>query len=163
MRAIRRVGAFGSGLLLYSGAVGLSGLLVDLRLPREVYVMLGGRGSATVVIAEATVIALVLFLLALPWGYLTVKPLKRGRRPTTAWCVAGLAIAWLAWLVYGAVNFSLAPKMSSLPLLSLLLSSSTPPLWGVLNTIGVLAAVLLAGVLARRVQLQQKHQATLAT
>ena len=36
MRNMRRLGAFCSGLILYSAAVGLSRTLDDLRLPRGV-------------------------------------------------------------------------------------------------------------------------------
>lgn len=150
MRNMRRLGAFCSGLILYSAAVGLSRTLDDLRLPRGVYALFGGRGSLPVVVGEALAIGLVLFVMALAWSYVTVKPPKRGRRPTTAWCVGGLGLAWLAWLVYGAIDFSLAPQMSSQPLLTLLLSSSAPPLWGLLNIVGVLTGALMAGSLARR-------------
>lgn len=153
MRSVRRVGAFFSGLLLYSSVMGISSFLAKLRLPLQIYAPLGGRNSMLSVIAEATVIALLMALLALIWSHVTVVPrgpVRRGHRPTTSWCVAGVAFGWLAWTIYGAIYFSLNPKTYGQPLYALLLSSTVPPLWGVLNVVAVLIAVLLAGRWAKR-------------
>lgn len=153
MRSVRRVGAFFSGVLLYSSVMGISSFLAKLRLPIQIYAPLGGRNSMLTVILEATVIALLMALLALVWSHLTVVPrgpLRRGHRPTTSWCVAGVVVGWLAWTIYGAIHFSLNPRSYGQPLYALLLSSNVPPLWGVLNVVAVLAAVLLAGHWAKR-------------
>ncbi|CAN5272224.1 hypothetical protein BH11PSE10_BH11PSE10_18860 [soil metagenome] len=153
MRNVRRAGAFFSGVILYSGAVVLSSFLASLRWPSSVYHTIGARSSLPVVIGEASLIALLLFVISLIWCSATIRPggpLRRGHRPTTAWCLGGLGLAWLGWTIYGAVYFSLHPRSYSQPLTNLLLSSLTPPLWGVLNTVGVVGGGLLAGVLARR-------------
>ena len=153
MRSVRRVGAFFSGFLLYSSVMGISSFLAKVRLPPYVYVSMGGRTSVLTVISEASVIALLMALVAFLWSYITVVPrgpLRRGHRPTTSWCVAGVALSWFAWTIYGAIHFSLNPKIYGQPLYALLLSSTVPPLWGVLNVVAVLAAVLLAGHLAKR-------------
>lgn len=153
MRSVRRVGAFSSGFLLYSSVMGLSSVLAKVRLPVQVYALLGGRTSVLAVVLEAIVIALLMALVALVWAHLTVVPrgpLRRGHRPTTGWCVSGVAVAWLSWTIYGAINFSLNPKIYGQPLYALLLSSIVPPLWGVLNVLAVLAGVLLAGRWAKQ-------------
>ena len=153
MRSVRRVGAFFSGFLLYGSVMGLSSVLSKVRLSTQFYAFLGGRTSMLTVILEATVIALLMALLALVWSYITVVPrgpLRRGHRPTTSWCVAGVAVGWLAWTIYGAIHFSLNPKVYGQPLYALLLSSNVPPLWGVLNVLAALAGVLLAGHWAKR-------------
>ena len=153
MRSVRRVGAFFSGLLLYSSVMGISSFLARLQLPGKIYASLGGRNSMVSVILEALIIAMLAALLSLAWGYITVVPrgpLRRGHRPTTSWCVAGVTVGWLAWTIYGAIYFSLNPRSYGQPLYALLLSSSVPPLWGVLNGVAVLAAVLLAGHWATR-------------
>jgi len=153
MRSVRRLGAIFSGLLLYSSVMGLSSALAKVRLPIQIYAPLGGRTSMLAVILDATVIALLMALLALVWSHITVVPrgpLRRGHRPTTSWCVAGVAFGWLAWTIYGAINFSINPRTYVQPLYALLLSSNVPPLWGVLNVVAVLGAVLLAGHWAKR-------------
>lgn len=153
MRSVRRVGAFFSGVLLYGSVMGLSSVLAKVRLPVKVYTLLGGRTSMLTVILEAATIALLMGVVALVWAHVTVVPrgpVRRGHRPTTSWCVAGLAVGWLAWTIYGAIYFSLNPKIYGQPLYALLLSSNVPPLWGVLNVLAVLVGVLLAGRWATR-------------
>jgi len=153
MRNVRRAGAFFSGILLYSVAVGLSGFLASLRWPTAVYATIGPRASLPVVIGEASLIALLLFFIGLVWASATIRPggpLRRGHRPTTGWCLGGMGLAWLSWTIYGAIYFSLHPRTYSQPLINLLLSSLTPPLWGVLNTVGVIGGAVLAGVMASR-------------
>ena len=56
----------------------------------------------------------------------------------------------MAWSIYGAIHFSLYPKIFGQPLYALLLSSTVPPLWGVLNVLAVVGGVLLAGRRATR-------------
>lgn len=155
MRNVRRAGAFCSGVLLYSAAVGISAFLAGLKLPGWVYVKLGGRTSLTFAYSEATVIALLLLVIAMLWAYITIRPagpLRRGHRPTTGWCLGGVGFGWLSWTIYGAIYFSLSPRSYSQPLTTLLLSSVTPPLWGVLNTVGVVLGAALAGLFASRVR-----------
>lgn len=160
MRSARRFGAFASGVLLYCAVIGASGALADIRLPRAAYAVLGGRTSLTVVIGEAVLIALLMLLLALCWTHLTIRPsgpLRRGHRPTTGWCLSGIACSWLGWMVYGAMHFSLNAKAYSQPLLNLLLSSGSPPLWGILNIIGVAGGAMLAGAMASRARQVQRR------
>ena len=155
MRHVRRAGAFCSGVLLYSASIGISAFLAGLKLPDWGYVKLGGRTSMTMAYSEAIAIALLLLVIALVWTYLTIRPagpLRRGHRPTTGWCLGGVGLAWLSWTIYGAIYFSLSPSSYSQPLTTLLLSSVTPPLWGVLNTAGVVLGAALAGLLANRVR-----------
>ena len=150
MRSLRRGSAVISGVLLYSTAVLFSGVMAELEWPRFFYAALGGRASWAVLAVESVLIALPVFAVAVAWSYATVRPPKLGRRPTTAWCLGGLGLAGFGWLVFGVYQMALTPGAFNQPLVKLLLSSSTPPLWGVLNVTAVLLGALLAGTLARQ-------------
>ncbi|QPF76287.1 hypothetical protein G8A07_27385 [Roseateles sp. DAIF2] len=146
----RRIGAFFSGAALYSAAMLLSGHMAELLGPRDFLYLFGSHGSLGRLFGEALTYALPVFLLALGWSYVTVRPYRRGRRPTTAWCLGGMALAWIGWLFYGVVVAAEGPQYS-VPLAALLLSSLVPPLWGLLNSFAALAGVVTAGSLAKRV------------
>lgn len=150
MKSLRRVSAVFSGVLLYSTALLFSGVISDLEWPRVFYVALGGRASLAALAVESLLIALPVFGLALAWSYVTVRPPKLGRRPTTAWCLGGLGLAGFGWLVFGAYQMAETPEAFNQSLGKLLLSSSTPPLWGLLNVLAVLLGTVLAGTLARQ-------------
>lgn len=155
MKHSRRIGAFASGLALYSTAVMLGGTLAGLRLPSVLSSWWGHTESLPQLLGEAAVYALPIFVLALSWSYVTLRPYRRGRWPATAWCLGGLGLAWLAWLMYGVVRAADTPPLAAVPLSTLLLSPQVPPLWGLLNGLAVLAGVLVAAALARRHALLQ--------
>lgn len=152
MKAARRSIAFVSGLLLYCFGAGAAMKYASTGLPRQVYAQLGGRNSLQVMLGEAIAIALVLFLVALVWGYLTLRPQRRRHRPYVAWMMSGIGVAWAGWLIFGAFSFALKPRAYSAPLQSLLLSSSAAPLFGALNIFGIVGGVWVAGGMARRRQ-----------
>ena len=159
MRSVRRAGAFASGVLLYCAVIGASATLSEFGLPQAIQTWLGGRTSVTAVVTEALLIALLMLLLTLCWTYLTIRPagaLRRGQRPTTPWCLGGIACGWLGWMLFGAMHFALNANAYSQPLLNLLLSSTAPPLWGCLNIVGVAAGAMLAGALASRARQAQR-------
>lgn len=153
MKAARRAIAFFSGALLYSVAVLAAMKYANTGLPRSWYVALGGRNTLGVALGEAVVIALLLFVLALGWSYLTLRPTRRRHRPYVAWLLAGIGLAWAGWLISGAFGFALQPRAYAAPLRTILLASNAAPLFGVLNILGVLAGAGLAGRFARRHQL----------
>lgn len=153
MKAARRAIAFVSGALLYSVAVVSAMKYANTGLPRAWYAALGGRSSLGVVFGEAVAIALVLFLLALGWSYLTLRPTRRRHRPYVAWLLAGIGLAWAGWLISGAFDFALQPRAYAAPLRTILLASNAAPLFGVLNILGVLGGAWLAGHFAKRHQL----------
>jgi hypothetical protein len=150
MRKMRPTAAFVSGLFLYSTAVWIGGRLASLPLPPEYVEALGGRYSSLFISTESVVIAVVMFGLALGWAFVTVRPWRPGRRPTTIACMTGIGCAWLGWVVYGAFDASAAVLPDSMPVGNWLLSSEMPPLWGVLNIMAIIAGVVFAGSLARR-------------
>lgn len=153
MKAARRSIAFVSGVLLYCFGAAAAIKYASTGLPRQVYVQLGGRNSLQVMLGEAIAIALLLFIVAAIWGYLTLRPQRRRHRPYVAWMMSGVGAAWAGWLIFGAFSFALKPRAYSAPLQSMLLSSSSAPLFGALNIFGVVGGVWLAGRLARRRQL----------
>jgi hypothetical protein len=153
MKAARRSIAFISGALLFSMCAGAAMKYASIGLPRHVYVSLGGRNSLPVLLGEALAIVAVLFVVALVWAYLTLRPERRRHRPYVAWMLAGVGMAWAGWLIYGAFTFALKPRSYSAPLQTMLLSSGAAPLFGSLNVFGVVGGVWLAGVLATRKQL----------
>lgn len=153
MKAARRAIAFISGALLYCFAAGAAMKYANTGLPRSWYAAMGGRGSLGVVFGEACGIALVLFVLALGWAYLTLRPTRRRHRPYVAWLLAGIGLAWAGWLISGAFNFALQPRAYSAPLRTILLASNAAPLFGVLNILAVMGGAWLAGRFAKRHQL----------
>lgn len=153
MKAARRSIAFFSGLLLYCFGAGAAMKYASTGLPRQVYVQLGGRNSLPVMLGEAVAIAVLLFVIAAIWGYLTLRPQRRRHRPYIAWMMSGVGAAWAGWLIFGAFSFALKPRAYSAPLQSLLLSSNAAPLFGALNIFGVVAGVWLAGRWAKKRQM----------
>jgi hypothetical protein len=154
MKAARRSVAFFSGLLLYCFGAGAAMKYASTGLPRQVYAQLGGRNSLQVVLGEAIAVALLLFVIALVWAYLTLRPQRRRHRPYVAWMMSGVGVAWAGWLIFGAFSFALKPRAYSAPLQSMLLSSNAAPLFGALNIFGVVGGVWVAGALAKRRQMQ---------
>ncbi|WP_397534808.1 hypothetical protein [Roseateles sp.] len=148
--SLRRLGALLSGLLLYCVVMLFVSTLAALPSPAPLLSHLGLRAMLAQEIGAATLLATPVFGLALVWSYVTIRPSQRGRRPTTAWCLGGLCLAWLAWLFYGLVHASENSALGELPLSTLLLSSSVPPLWGVLNMLAAMLGVIQAGTLAKR-------------
>ena len=153
MKAARRSIAFFSGVLLYCFGAGAAMKYANTGLPRQVYASLGGRSSLPVMIGEAVAIALLLFVIAAVWAYLTLRPQRRRHRPYIAWLMSGIGLAWAGWLIFGAFSFALKPRAYSAPLQNILLSSSAAPLFGALNIFGVLGGAWVAGSLAKRRQM----------
>ena len=147
MRSSRRLMAFVSGLLLYCSANGLSWALLDGWLQHGMRPYFNSYASTLMAVAGG--VALLILVLSAAWGFLTVRVPPGGRRPTTAWCLAGVGTAGMGWLMVGVFQLALTRQEKVLTMLDLLLTPSTPPLWGPLNTLAVLAGVLLAGVAAR--------------
>jgi hypothetical protein len=150
MVSLRRFGALVSGLLLYFVVMLVVLQLTQLPSPAYMLAPLGLPPGVAVELVGALVFALPVLLLALPWSYLTLRPQSRNRQPITGWCITGLLIAWLGWLIYGLISASQSSSLSELPLHTLLLSSRVPPLWGVLNALAALLGVILGGKLAAR-------------
>jgi hypothetical protein len=153
MKAARRSIAFVSGVLLFCAGAGAAMKYATAGLPRQIYTQLGGRTSLPVMLGEAVGIAAVLFVAALIWGYLTLRPTRRRHRPYVAWMMSGVGVAWAGWLIFGAFSFALKPRAYSAPLQTMLLSSNAAPLFGALNIFGVIGGVWAAGALAKRKQL----------
>ncbi|PTT77984.1 hypothetical protein DBR42_24355, partial [Pelomonas sp. HMWF004] len=153
MKAERRSIAFFSGALLYCFCAAAALKYANTGLPRQVYVALGGRNSLPVMLGEALAVAVLLFIVAAVWGYVTLRPTRRRHRPYAAWMMAGIGLAWAGWLIFGAFTFALKPRAYSAPLQTMLLSSGAPPLFGAVNIFAVLGGVYVAGLLAKRRQL----------
>lgn len=153
MKAARRSIAFFSGVLLYCFGAGAAMKYAATGLPRQVYTQLGGRNTLPVMLGEAIVIALLLFVVAALWGYFTLRPSRRRHRPYVAWMLSGVGVAWAGWLIFGAFSFALKPRAYSAPLQTMLLSSNAAPLFGAMNIFGVIGGVWVAGMLAKKKQL----------
>ncbi|HEY1090553.1 MAG TPA: hypothetical protein VGE47_05630 [Burkholderiaceae bacterium] len=150
-RAERRILAFLSGLVLYALAVALGRELGGMGLvPGSVRAALGGAGSTAVLLLEALIYALPVFVLALAWAFITVRPWRKSRNTLTAWCLGGVALAWLAWLFYGVISFATQPPEVTVSISRMLFSPTMPPLFGVQFPAAIVAGVLLAGLLAQR-------------
>jgi hypothetical protein len=147
----RNLAALCSGLLLYGLGWSLAWLLADIRLPADVFPhALLRRGSLPAVLGEAGAIALLLFALSLVWCFFTMRSVKLGQRPTTAWCMAGLGLAWFAGLLAGVLTLTESSSAAEQSLVLLLFSATQAPLWGLLNALALLMGALLAGAWAGR-------------
>jgi hypothetical protein len=153
MKAARRSIAFVSGALMFCFGTAAAMQYAKTGLPRHVYTMLGGRNSLQVMLGEALAIALVLFVVAAIWAYVTLRPSRRRHRPYLAWFMAGIGLAWAGWLIFGAFTFALKPRSYSAPLQTMLLSSGAAPLFGALNIFAVLGGAFVAGRVAKKRQL----------
>jgi hypothetical protein len=151
MKSAHRIVAFVSGFALYNTVVLVGGFLAAVAIPQAYFAWFGQNKVLALVLAEAVVFALPVFLLALVWSHLTVRGYRGAWRQATKWCFGGLAFAWLAWLVYGLAQLAANPVPNQFPLGTLLLSLLVPPLWSVLNVLAAPCGVLLGGVLAREV------------
>jgi hypothetical protein len=141
----RYFGAFISGLALYSAGMLLTGALPGGPRPLDY------NEPLPQLLGETAAQAVLLFVLAMGWAYLTLRPYRRSRRQTTAWCLGGLGMAWLGWQFYGLLSFAVInPPAPGLPVDLLLLSSLVPLLWGVLSGLAVLAGILLVRLLLER-------------
>lgn len=109
-----------------------------------------GRGSLPALLAEAGAFAILLFLLALGWSYLTLRSHRRSRRRTTACCLYGVSLAWLIWLLCGAAILASDPPEPDLPAGQWLQVILMPLLWGLLSGLAMTADVLLAALLSER-------------
>lgn len=157
IRTARRIWSFVSGALLYLSALGLAHSLAGQRWPLSLQNLLGGQGSWTLQLAQAVLIAALLYGVAWVWAFYTVRP-QRGhsRHPTTAWCLGGMGLAWMLALLAGVLEVSSRAGGYQPSLTSLLLSSTVPPLWGSLNGVAVLLAILSAGRWSVRLRRQRK-------
>ncbi len=161
MRSARRLMAFFSGALLYCSAVGLSWMLLEgwLQLAIRPYF----RSYADTQMAAAGGVALLIFVISVGWCFVSLRVPVGSRRPTTAWLVGGIGAASLAWILFGAFALALAPKGKVVTVVSLLFVPTSPPLWGPLNGLAVLAGALLAGMLARRMAPPRHARSSLQT
>ena len=151
MKITHRIVAFVSGFALYNAVVLVGGFLAAVAIPQAYFAWFGQNKVLALVLEEAVVFALPVFLLALVWSHLTVRAFRGAWRQSTKWCFGGLAFAWLAWLVYGLVQLAENPVPNQFPFGTLLVSLLVPPLWGVLNVLAAPCGVLLGGALAREV------------
>lgn len=157
IRTARRIWSFVSGGLLYLSALGLAHTLASQYWPMSWQNLLGGSSSWTAQLGQALLIALLLYGFAWVWALFTVRP-QRGhsRHPTTGWCLGGMGLAWLLALLAGVLEVSGKAGGYQPSLISLLLSSTVPPLWGSLNGVAVLLAIVSAGRWSARQRRQRK-------
>ncbi len=142
---MRRPAAFFSGLVL----VGVLLLMIHLlgMLP-PIHPLLRRLGLQQPLLQEwvaAGLHALPVYLLSLVWSYITVRPLRRGSKPTTTWCFTGLLLGWLAAVLFGLLDASNQAMLGRMTTTELLLVSGLPPFWGLLNFAAAVLGVLLAG------------------
>lgn len=149
MKNSRRIAALVSGAALYSTIIVCGSALSQMQPLAPIDAMLGGRNSFGAALAEATLIAAIVLLLAISWVYFTLRAMRVGRRIAGLWCLGGLAAGWLGWVLYGAASFAMKPQISSLPAFQLLLATEMAPLWGILNGPAAFIGALLARPLAQ--------------
>ncbi len=141
---------FLSGVLLYSAAVYIGGYLAAIAIPHAYFELFGANKTLALVVEEAVVYALPIFLLAAAWGYASIRPLKGSHRKATLWCLAGVVAGWLGWIVHSLAHFTNNPQPNQFSLGTLALLLIIPPVWGVLNVAAAPSGVVFGGWLAGR-------------
>lgn len=149
MKNSRRIAALISGIALYSTIIVCGSALSQMQPLAPIEPLLGGRSSLGAALAEAILIGGIVFLLSISWVYFTLRAMRVGRRIAGLWCLGGLAVGWLGWVLYGAAAFAMKPQISSLPAFQLLLATEMAPLWGILNAPAALIGAMLARPLAQ--------------
>lgn len=164
MQSARRFFSFLSGIALYTSAMVASNLLSAISLPRS-WVLVSGRSDTMMAQAwKAGLLALPLLVLAAIWVNITLRARQRSRKHVVAWLFGGLVTGWLGWLMYGFVVFAVQTGERTWPLASMLFSSHLPPLWGVMNTVGIfLGAVVGLATVPERVSTRQQRAAVAAS
>ncbi|MBV8603171.1 MAG: hypothetical protein JO224_00665 [Pelomonas sp.] len=148
MRRARRFVAVVSGVLLYAFAILISTIIdkdllfVPMRQMIQTHIL--------AVLAVAGITASVVFVVALGWAFVTLRPRQGDRRLLSVWCIGGIVVAWMASLVVGLFALAIGPADHRPDLTGLLLYSGTPPFWGLLNVFAVFAGATLASLLASR-------------
>ncbi|WIT10166.1 hypothetical protein PFX98_14615 [Paucibacter sediminis] len=164
MQSARRFFSFLSGIALYTSAMVASNLLTTITLPRS-WVLVSGRSDTMIAQAwKAGLLALPLVVLAAIWVNITLRARQRSRKHVVAWLFGGLVTGWLGWLMYGFVVFAVQTGERTWPVASMLFSSHLPPLWGLMNTVGIfLGAVIGLWTVPERVSTRQRRVAVAAT
>ncbi len=151
MKYARRSMAWISGVVLYGAVIVASRFVAGSAVPSDFATFFPDRGSEAWLVAEALLVAVFVFTVAVGWGYLTLRPYNRGRRVFTVWCIAGLVCGFLIVFMLSVADSAEHVRVTGPSLLASVLSSNEPPLWGVLNLLAAPGGLLLAGVLVRRV------------
>lgn len=143
MQSGRRFFTFLSGIALYTSAIVLSNVLSTITLPRS-WVLIAGRSDTMIAQAwKASLLALPLLLLAALWVNVTLRARQRSRKHVVSWVFGGLVAGWLAWLMYGFVVFGVQTAERTSTVAAMLFSSKLPPLWGLMNTVGIFLGALI--------------------
>jgi hypothetical protein len=160
MQSARRFFTFLSGIALYTSAMVTSNVLATISLPRS-WVLVSGRSDTMIAQAwKAGLLALPLVLLAAIWVNITLRARQRSRKHVVAWLFGGLVTGWLGWLMYGFIVFAVQSGERTWPVASMLFSSHLPPLWGLMNTLGIfLGAVIGLWTVPERVSTRQLRRA----
>ncbi|MDM4766222.1 hypothetical protein [Pelomonas sp. SE-A7] len=143
-RSGRRLVSLFSGVGLYLAAQAMGQYLGRNGVPRSWVTLFGARGSLSVQIAEALILALPVFAFCLVWAWLTVRPWGRARHAHTAWCVAGVGLGVVGWLLFGVIRFALNPPASEVPVSYMLMRYSQAPLFGAQFSLAALLGLALA-------------------
>lgn len=150
MKRIALITVLISGALLYSLAVYVGGYLAAIAIPSAYFDFFGANKVLALVVEEAFVYALPIFVLAAVWGYVSIRPLRATHRKATLWCLVGVAAAWLGWTLQTLAYFASNPSPNQFPLEALALQVLVPPVWALLNLAAVPCGVMFAGWLVGR-------------
>lgn len=150
MKYARRWLAWSSGVVLYGVVIVASRFVSDSSVPGDFASRFAETGSFGLAFGEAAVVAVFVFVLALAWAYLTLRPYRRGRRVFTQWCLVGLACGFLGAFMVTLFDAPDRAAAGAAEMALLLLSPNEPPLWGILNLLAAPCGVWLAGTLVRR-------------
>jgi hypothetical protein len=143
-----RTVCFVSGFMLYNVVVVyVGGFLAAVAIPRAYFEWFGQNKTLALVLEEAAVYALPVFVMCTAWSYVTARAFRRASGRAAKWMLYGFAAAWVSWLAVIAPSLLPTPP-SAWSIAAAMSALIIPPVWGVLNLVAGPLGVAVAGVLA---------------
>ena len=145
--------AFLSGFLLFAALTYVSGYLAAVVIPRSYFEYFGRQHlTLALVIEEAIVIALPLFLLSVAWAYLSLRPMRVQRSKAMLSCLAGLLVAQAAFDIYllrAFIEMPVPDGGQKVPVLTFVFETIFPwsQPWAYLNVLAAPAGIVVASLL----------------
>ena len=154
MSRLSRTLTFVSGALLLMASQWLTGFLEAVPTPQGFRQQFGAHRTLALVCDQAIFVALPVFLIAIAWGYLTLRPLRSVAWKGLGWCLAGVVLMMIGQDVRLLMEFLDEPApaggggMSAGSLLGILVFPWQMP-WAILTTYAAPLGLVAAAALLR--------------
>ncbi len=119
-----------SGVVLYRVVIHVGGYLAAIAVPTGYFAWFGANKTLALTLQHALTFALPIFVLAVTWSFLSIRPVRTRHRRATLCCLAGVVAGWFGWAIAGLVQFAAHPSAQPLPWTTLAVAILVPPIWG---------------------------------